>query len=126
MKVIILALIVFFLQVSVSIVDVLDIYQSNIVTVGENQWITEVESAQSDVYDPSAAVDVATSFGFGDFVNGFLRFRDMFYRVVNVKATLVLFGVDSAIAGLVGLGTIILWILGVAQFISNRATKGMQ
>ena len=124
MKVITIALTLFFLNISMVMVSTLDIYNFNI--AAEDKWREEVESAQAQQFDPDVAVDVAISFGFGDFVTGFKTFVNILWRVVNVGETLKLFGVDSAIAGLFGLAGGIVYILGITQFIANRGTKGMQ
>ncbi len=124
MKVITIALTLFFLNLSMVMVSTLDIYSFNI--AAEDQWREEVESAQAQQFDPDVAVDVAVSFGFGDFVTGFKTFVNILWRVVNVGETLKLFGVDDTIAGLFGLAGGIVYILGITQFIANRGTKGMQ
>ena len=130
MKIIVIALMIFFLNLSVAMIDLLDIYVVNAPV--DKKWLSEVESAvavQSLNYDPDIAAEVSTSFGFGDFVTGFLRFRDMLYRVVNVSATIRLFDSKNewgAIPTFFGFAASIIYIVGIAQFISNRSTKGMQ
>ena len=124
MKVITIALTLFFLNLAMVMVSTLDIYSFNI--AADDQWRTEVESAQAEQYNPDVGVDAAVSFGFGDFVTGFRTFVNILWRVVNIGETLKLFGVDSAIANLFGLAGGIVYILGITQFISNRGTKGMQ
>ncbi|KKK53812.1 hypothetical protein LCGC14_3091010 [marine sediment metagenome] len=124
MKIIVIALMVFFLNVTLNIVGLLDIYEFNI--AADEVWIQDIESARSEKYDPDVGADVATSFGFGDFITGFRKFRDTIYRVVNVAATLRLFGLDAELSRLFGAVVFALYLLGIAQFISNRSTKGMQ
>ncbi len=124
MKVITIALTLFFLNLAMVMVSTLDIYNFNI--AAEDMWRAEVESAQTEQYNPDVGVDAAVSFGFGDFVTGFRTFVNILWRVVNVGETLKLFGVDSVIAGLFGLAGGIVYILGITQFIANRGTKGMQ
>lgn len=124
MKVITIALTLFFLNLAMVMVDTLNIYSFNI--AAEDLWRAEVESAQTQQFDPDVAVDVAVSFGFGDFVTGFKTFVNILWRVVNVGTTLKMFGVDSIMANLFGLAGGIVYILGITQFIANRGTKGMQ
>ncbi len=124
MKVITIALTLFFLNLSMVMVDTLNIYNFNI--AAEDQWRAEVEAAETEQYNPDVGVDAAVSFGFGDFVTGFRTFVNILWRVVNIGVTLELFGVDSGIAGLFGLAGGIVYILGITQFIANRGTKGMQ
>ena len=126
MKIIVIALMVFFLNLSISMVDILDLY--NDVPATDNQLQKSIDKTLDTAeFNPDIAADVSTSFGFGDFTSGFLRFRDMMFRVVNVSATLHnMFGLDEGVAKLFGGAIGILYIIGIAQFIANRSTKGMQ
>ena len=124
MRVFVIAITLFLLNLSVVLVDTLDIYNFNIAT--DEQWIQEVKNVKGSEYDPDLGADVATSFGFGDFISGLKIAVNMIWRVVNVGATLRLFGVDAVIANTFGFGAIILYGIGLGQIISNRATKGMQ
>ncbi len=127
MKIMILALFLFFLNLSVAMVDILGLYTVNVAYT--EQWNEELEVELGDEYNTGAAADVATSFGFGDFINGFQSFAKMLFRAVNVSATIRLFYDEASfipISRLFGLGVGMLYIIGLAQFISNRSTKGMQ
>ena len=124
MRVIIIALMLFFLNLSVVMLDTLDIFNYNI--AAEDQWRTEVDAAKTDKFDPDVAVDVAVSFGFGDFVSGFKTFVAMIWRITLVGETLKLFGINSTIANTFSLAGAIIYFLGISQFIANRGTKGMQ
>ena len=130
MKVIVIALMIFFLNLSVVMVDSLGLYNYNQVTGG--QWETTIKTATSEeieAYNPDIAADVQTSFGFGDFISGFRSLRDIIFRVVNVGATIKRFDSKDEwgqIPNLFGLAAGFIYILGLAQFISNRGTKGMQ
>ena len=124
MRLFVLAMTMFLLNLSVVIVDELGIYNINIAT--DSQWRDDIESVQSQRFDPDLSVDVSTSFGFGDFVSGFSLVVKILFRIVFIGTTLELFGVDARIAFFFGLGGIIIYGLGAAQFISNRGTKGMQ
>ena len=63
--------------------------------------------------------------GFGDFVTGFKLFVDIFFRATLLGEQLILFGLDSTLASLVSLAGVIIYLLAIAQFISNRGTRGM-
>ena len=69
MKLVIIASILFMLNISIVIVDELDIY--NFTPAQSDNWRNDLELAQEETFDPDIAVDVATSFGFGDFISGF-------------------------------------------------------
>ncbi len=126
MRLFVLAMTLFLLNVSIVMVDTLGIYNINIVNQGtESEWFEDVKEAQSKKFDPDISADVSTSFGFGDFVSGFKNFVDLLFRIVFIGATLQLFGVDLIIATLFGFAGIIIYLLGLAQFVSNRSSKGM-
>lgn len=125
MKILVLAMIVFFLQLSISMVDTLGIYNFNVAT--QDDWIDEAQSIEKQKYLRSDITgDVSTSFGFGDFIVGLKVFIDFVWRVINVKETMELFGLDPTIAGFVSAPIFILYGLGLAQFIANRGTKSME
>lgn len=131
MRLFVLAVLMFLLNLSVVMVDTLGIYQFGIAT--DSQWTDDVENVENQKFDPDISADVSTSFGFGDFVSGFKLFRDTLFRIVNIGSTLKVFGlVDSAdcvgcstLSNFFGFAGFIIYILGISQFISNRSTKGM-
>lgn len=123
MRLFVLAMTMFLLNLSIIIVDELGIYNINIAT--DSQWRDDVVAVQVQKFDPDISADVSTSFGFGDFVSGFKNFVDILFRVVFISATLELFGVDPQIAFFFGLAGVIIYALGLAQFISNRSLKAM-
>lgn len=123
MRLFVLALVLFMLNLSIVTVDVLGIYNFGIAT--SDQWINEVQAAKNDKYDPDLSADVSTSFGFGDFIFGFKLGINMLFRVIFVGQTLELFGLNPLLANLFSLAATIIYILGLAQLISNRAVKGM-
>ena len=118
-----IALMLFFLNLSFVIVDELGIFNYNIAT--SDKWREAVEIAESSRFDPDVSADVSAAFGFGDFFSGFSVFRDMIFRVVFMGDTLRLFGIDDTIASMFSFAGSIIYIIGVAQFISNRSLKGM-
>ena len=125
MRIIIIAMLLFFLNLSVQVIDILDIFQYNIAT--QSDWNVEVKDIENRQYLRSdVTADVSTSFGFGDFIVGLNLFIDFIFRVLFISATLQLFGLDPVIANLVSLPVFFLYGLGLIQLIGNRATKGMQ
>ena len=125
MRILLIAMIVFFLQISIGLVDVLNIFDYNIAT--QDDWVTETTSIQNQAYLKSdVTAEVSTTFGFGDFIVGMKIFIDTIWRVLNIRQTLVLFGLNSALATIFTAIVFLLYGLGLAQFISNRSTKGMQ
>ncbi len=125
MKLITLALMLFFLNLSAFLVNTAGVFP-NYIFVAQSDWRDEVEGAKSGKFDPDVAADVTTSFGFGDFVTGFKQFVQIFFRITFVGEQLKLFGLEEKIANVMSLGGIIIYLLGIAQFISNRGTKSMQ
>ena len=124
MKLVILAFTLFLLNISIVIVDQLGIYHYK---PGESDnWRQDVEEASDDEFNPDVAVDVATSFGFGDFISGFTKFVDLLWRMTLLGNQLKIFGLDAGLATLFNFIGIFIYILGVFQFISNRGLKGMQ
>ncbi len=127
MKILVIALMIFFLNLSVAMVDLLGIYNFNVAR--DDLWTDDVSTIRTGQYNPDIAADVQTSFGFGDFVSGFNDLVKAIFRSVNVAATIQLFDTNDewgAIPGLFATAVTIIYLLGVAQFISNRSTKGMQ
>jgi len=125
MKILFIAMMVFFLQLSVAIVDVTGLYSYNIAT--QDDWKEDVEKIESEQYLRSDVTkDVSTSFGFGDFIVGLKSFIDVIARVLKVHVTLEAFGVPKDLSGLLSAPVYFLYGLGIAQFIANRGTRGMR
>lgn len=113
------------LQLSVVVVDTLALYDLGIAT--QSDWVDEAQSVEQRQYLRSdVATDVSTSFGFGDFIVGLKNFIDFVWRVLNVAATLEMFGLDPTLARLVSAPVFLLYGIGLAQFIAGRGTKGMR
>ncbi len=128
MKLVILASMLFLLNISIVIVDELNIYHFK---PGESDnWRQDIEDIQTQKFDPDVAVDVATSFGFGDFISGFKNFVTALWRITLLGNNLKMFGLDpdgeTSIVFLFNTLGIFIYILGIFQFISNRGLKGMQ
>ena len=132
MKLIVLALVLFFLNLSVVITDELGIFSYNIAT--QSGWRDDIEAIKGQKFDPDISADVSTSFGFGDFVSGFKNFVDALWRITLVGEQLKMFGLQNSptcldcdrISNLFSIAGMMIYLLGIAQFISNRGTKGMQ
>ncbi len=120
MRVIIIAVLLFFLNLSIVMLDILGIFNVNI--AAEDQWRKEVDEAKSESFDPDQAITLP----FGDFFSGARTFIAMIWRVTLVGETLKLFGIDDAIANTFSLAGAIIYFLGLSQFIAKSNTKGMQ
>ena len=73
-----------------------------------------------------AIEDTSVSFGFGDFFRGIWIFvKTVWWGVVAVNGTIVAFGIDSQIATYISIIIYFIYGIALAQFISNRASKGM-
>ena len=124
MKLVILASMLFLLNISIVIVDTLGIYHFK--PAESDNWRQDIEDVQAQKFDPDVAVDVATSFGFGDFISGFKNFVTALWRATLMGNQLKIFGLDNSLALLFNTLGIFIYILGIFQFISNRGLKGMQ
>ena len=123
MKLILLASLLFLLNISIAIVDVLGVYHFK---PGESDnWRQDIEDVQTQKFDPDVAVDVAAAFGFGDFITGFKNFVTLLWRATLLGNNLKIFGLEQSLATLFNTIGIFIYILGVFQFISNRGLKGM-
>ena len=129
MRVVIIALTLFFLNLSVVMVSTLDIYSFNIAV--EDKWRAEVDAAKTNKFDPDQALQLP----FGDFFTGARTFIAMIWRVTLIGETLKLFfGLNCnsnfvslcAIADTFSFAGMIIYFLGIAQFIAKTPTKGMQ
>lgn len=129
MKFIVIVMLFFILNLSISIVNTLD--QTPAYKIQPQESLLADASQQSlqgeEYFQSAAAQDASTNFGFGDFVKGFWLFVKTFSKgVVAPKYILTQFGVNSTIATYFSLPIYLLYSLAIAQFVSNRSTKGMK
>ena|SRR3990167_1368367 len=133
MKFITIALLILLINVSASIINAVDatagtLYFTDTINPYEEPYSDlGAKAVQGDSYfQNSATQDTSTSFGFGDFAVGFAKFVGIFlWGIVAVPYTLQQFGLPLFIASFVSIPVYLSYLLALAQFISNRATKGM-
>ena len=126
MKIITIALLLFSLSLSISMVEELNIYQYS--PADTDQWRGDVDAIKEEKYLRSdVTADVSTNFGFGDFLVGLKTFIKVLWRAIWVNNILHLsFGLNNEISILFSLAVVFLYSLGLVQLISGRAAKGMQ
>lgn len=135
MRFITIALLLLLIQVSAGILNAVGFTSYAIQPDQESFDSIEDNIVGREYVENLATEDTSVSFGFGDFFKGIFIFIDtVFWAVVNVKGTLEHFlcvnsacsaGVSS-IARYISYVVYFIWGVAIAQFISNRATKGMQ
>lgn len=80
-----------------------------------------------EYFQSSATQDTSISFGFGDFVKGlFIFIKILTWGILAIPYTLTKFGLDTNLAIYISIPVYFMYGLGIAQFIANRSTKGMQ
>lgn len=124
MRYVSIALFVFFLHISMAL---LNASQLTIVTKQtSSDWFDQTEAMLDNTYDYTE-VSSTYDFGFGDFIKGMWYFVQTFgFGIIWVPRTLQMFGIISPFSYYFSLPVYIIYVLGIAQFISNRNTKGMR
>lgn len=125
MKVLVIASLLFLLNLSVVVVDTLGLYSFSVAT--QTDWQDELSSVDNQQYlSNEVTEEVNTSLGFGDFVVALRIFIDFIWRVLNFGSTLIAFGMDGELANLLSIPVFLLYGLGVSQYIGNRGGKSME
>lgn len=126
MKIFVIALVLFLLNISVGIVDFLGIFPINLPIATQDPWKEEAKDVEDSEFVKSAVGEEgATNFNFGDVGKSINEFRNIVGRVVSIKQTFILFGIKEELAKLLALPVNFLYIIGLAQVIGNRGFKGM-
>ena len=87
--------------------------------------LTEAEIADEE-YFQSPGIQDTQSITFGDYLVGFFKFiKVMFAGILLPFVTYKSFGVPTNIAYLLSIPVYFTYLVGMYQFISNRAAKGM-
>jgi len=87
--------------------------------------LKEAEIANQE-YFQNAGIQNTQSLTFGDYLFGFFKFvKIMFAGILMPFTTYKAFGVPENIAYLLSVPIYLMYLIGIYQFISNRATKGM-
>lgn len=123
-----IALFFFILNVVISIINSIGI----VTTVKQpvDGWTDAVssEALQDQSYSTTSvsASSSSTSFGFGDFIKGFWYFiKAVGYGIFGIPYTFGIFGLEWPYTVFFSLPIYLLYLIGIAQFISNRGMRGM-
>ena len=135
MKMIMLATFLLLIQVSAGILNAIGFTQGYGINPDQETFNALEKNVKDQSYLQNLAVeDTSISFGFGDFFRGIWIFvNTVFWAVVNVRGTIetLMCGNTSCsstisdIARYISYIVYFIWGLALAQFISNRASKGM-
>ena len=122
-------LFLFFIQLSLAVVNATDILQTEYQE--QSDWFQDVNQKElaDESYVQSQISPNVESFGFGDFIKGILYFvKAVGWGIISVPYTLNQFGItySNPLNYLFSLPIYFLYFLAIAQFISNRATKTMR
>ena len=133
MKYITIFLMVLLINVSSSIINAIDktdplfysTFQPDERLYTSQGKLKEAEIANEE-YFQSPGIQDTQSLTFGDYLVGFFKFVGiMFAGILMPFITMKSFGVPANIAYLLSVPVYFTYLIGLYQFISNRATKGM-
>ena len=125
MKFFAIALFIFLLNISISIVNTVDILYTDVTP--QDEYINEIQDvAGTGSYSETGVTSSSDNFGFGDFINAFWYFiKAVGMAIVGVYWLYTSFGLSPALAILFSAPVYLLYIVGIAQFIGNRAMQSM-
>lgn len=126
MRFVVIALFIFSIQVSASLINSLGIMHYGVQPMDE--WFNKVNSQQieEETYSQGAVTSGSSDFGFGDFVKGLFYFIASFaLGVIAVPYTLAQFGLTSPYIYIFSLPVYLIYFLAIAQFLANRGIKTM-
>ena len=125
MKMVTIALLLFMIQASASIVNAMGLLQYGITTddTSFDNAKRQIESQQ--YFQSSAQTDTSVSFGFGDFVKGLGMLVDAVVGIIIIPYLMHQFGMPISYAILFSIPLYLIYVLGYAQFVANRSLKVM-
>jgi hypothetical protein len=126
MKYVAIALLVFLISVAAAFVNEIGLFNSSVQP--QSDWFGNVDQAQiaGQEYNPGTVSDTGVDFGFGDFVKGLWYFiKAVGLAIVGIPYILASFGLKSPFIYIMSVPVYLIYIIGIAQFISNRGLKGM-
>ena len=129
MKFLTIVYMILILQVSASVINGAAIFSSYTVTPFEEGYtnIQKEQISQEAYFQSQAVQDTSISFGFGDFVKGLWDFvKAVSFALVAVPFFYQQLGMSASMAGILSFPVYLSYVVALAQFISNRGTKGMQ
>ena len=115
---------IFLISLSASIINAAEIYTGYSVQP-DSGYYGKIEEETQSQYFQNSATQTTDSFGFGDFTRAFKVFSEFAKSIVIVPYMLKQFGMPNDIAIYLGFAVYFIYIAGIAQFIGNRGTKGM-
>lgn len=127
MKFLTIVTLLLLIHVCGGILNVVNLYNGNLVVDEESlqEIQNDVVVGQSYITNP-VSEDTSTNLGFGDFFKGLLVFiKTIWWGVISVKGTLTSLGVPEEIARWIGYIIYFIYGIAIANYISNRSTKGM-
>ena len=125
MKFFAIALFIFLLNISISVINTVDVLYTDV--QAQDEYINEIQDvAGSGSYSETGVTSSNENFGFGDFVKAFWYFiKAVGMAIVGVYWLYTSFGLSPALAILFSAPVYLLYIIGIAQFIGNRGMKNM-
>ena len=130
MKFIGIVMLIFMLNVALSLTNALGYFTTGAQVQPQQAWMDQVneQAIQDEEYFQNIATqDTSNAFGFGDFLKGLALFISTFAKGTIAPAyILTAFGVPTWLAILLSLPIYPIYLLGIAQFISNRGAKSME
>jgi hypothetical protein len=125
MKFFAIALFIFLLNISISVINTVDVLYTEVQP--QDEYITEVQNvAGTGSYSETGVTSSSENFGFGDFVKAFWYFiKAVGMAIVGVYWLYTSFGLAPQLAILFSAPVYLLYIVGIAQFIGNRGMKNM-
>lgn len=121
-----IAMLIFLLNVSVLFVNELDIFY--VTHQAQQDWFDDVNQPElsNEEYIQTSVSSTTTDFGFGDFVKGLWYFiKSLGLAIIGVPYVLVIFGLQPPYTYIFSLPVYLIYVVALAQFISNRGLKGM-
>ena len=126
MKYYAIALLIFLINVSVAATNEMGILYTEIHP--QDDWFGNVDNnaLANENYVQSSVSSTSTNFGFGEFAKGLWYFvKAIGLAIIGVPYVLAMFGLQSPYTYIFSLPIYLIYLVGIAQFVSNRALKTM-
>jgi len=116
---------IFCIHVSLAGLNAYGIYSTEVTP--QQSWFNDVNADQlADAEYVQSQVENNVDFGFGDFIKGIFYFiAAVGWGVFAIPYTLSAFGVPPPFTYYFSLPVYFMYFIAIAQFLSNRGTKGM-
>ena len=126
MRYLLLALFIFCMSVSASIINATGFFTHQL--PAQTDWFSDVNSAALDnqTYSQTTVQSSTTNFGFGDFTKGLYWLAIATFKAsVGLPWLLYQYGVTTPFNYFLSLVVWMIYLIGLADWIANRNTKGM-